>query len=184
MHGPGDVLRHEHETIEHLLAALDGMATRLEGGGRVPRRDLDAALDVASGFADACHHAKEEKVLFPALRVTPEAARVVHELEGDHRAARKLIATLRGEAAGGEGSDVKARQKVARDARLYAKVLRKHIEHENERLLPLVDKLPERSQHQLAEAFARVEAQETGEGAHERYERAVRDLHARWARAS
>lgn len=183
MTAPSDVLRHEHRAIEHLLEAMDGMAAALDRGERVPRAEVDKALDVASGFADACHHAKEEKVLFPALRGTPEGDAVVHALEGDHKAARNLIATLRAEAARGEGADVALRQRVARDARLYTKVLRAHIRDEDARLLPLAERLPPRKQHQLAAAFERVEREETGAGAHERFERAIHDLHARWAKA-
>lgn len=163
------ILRHEHESIEHLLQAMEGMGGAMERGQPVPKADVDAALDAAASFADRCHHAKEESVLFPALlEAIPQSERIVRELEGDHKAARKLVASMR------EGRE------FPRNARLYARILRVHILHEDEELLPMADRLPPRYQDALADAFERVEHEEMGEGAHERLEEAIRGLHARW----
>ena len=60
-------LIHEHEVITQGLAVLDAMATRLARGEGVPAHDLEQLLEFFSVFADGCHHAKEERILFPAL---------------------------------------------------------------------------------------------------------------------
>lgn len=179
--GPTDILRAEHDAIEHLLQAMDGMAAVLESGGEVPRRDVESALGVIAGFADKCHHAKEEKVLFPVLRraAPAEGERIARALEGDHAAARKLTATMRAQAAAGESGRANERTELARQARTYAKLLRAHIALESKDLFELVEKLPPQTRHHLAEEFDRIEAQETGEGAHERFERDIHLLHAR-----
>ncbi|HLB68887.1 MAG TPA: hemerythrin domain-containing protein, partial [Thermoplasmata archaeon] len=94
---PSEILREEHVVIEHLLAALDGIAEHLDRGEPAPREDLDAALEVVVNFADKCHHATEEKVLFPVLmkHSGDEGGLLARRLHGDHEAARKLVRGLR-----------------------------------------------------------------------------------------
>lgn len=185
-HGsPNEELRAEHDAIEHLLQAVDGMALALDTGRSVPRRDLDDALETLRGFADACHHAKEEKVLFPALRAASptEGERIARELEGDHMAGRKLIAAMREASAGAASGDTEEAKRFSHNARLYSTMLRRHIENETTKLFPLVERaLSHAERERVAEAFARVEREETGSGAHERYESTIHDLHHRYAR--
>lgn len=58
------VLMEEHRVIERVLNSLQAGADRLECGQPVrPEFFLDAA-DFIKGFADGCHHKKEEGVLF------------------------------------------------------------------------------------------------------------------------
>lgn len=182
-HTPSETLREEHEVIEHLLDAVDGMATSLEKGERVPRADLDSALEVIVNFADKCHHAKEEKVLFGALRDlgTPHALIVVRELEGDHLAGRKLVGAMRDGVDAAESDDTARKKQLAHDARLYTKLLRRHIQHETTELIPIADSLPAIVRDRVAAEFEKVERAEVGAGVHERYERAVHTLHEKYA---
>lgn len=182
-HTPSETLREEHRVIEHLLDAVEGMAARLERGERVPRADVEAALAVIEGFADRCHHAKEEKVLFGALRDlgTPRALLVVQELEDQHRAGRRLAAGMRAAATGADSDDAAAKQRLARDARRYAALSRRHIETESTQLLPIAESLTAIVRDRVAEEFDRVERAEVGVGVHERYERAVHALHETYA---
>lgn len=180
---PSDVLRAEHEVIEQLLDALDGIADAVTAGG-APQADLDAAIEVLTEFADDCHHGKEERVLFPALRrASPtEGTRIALELEGDHMAGRKLLSAMRAAVPGAAlGRQFDARN-FAHNERLYAKMLRAHIKSETTKLFPLMDRvLTGQVGREVAEAFDRVEREEMGAGTHERYESAVRELHERYA---
>ena len=57
----------EHRVIERVIQALENAAQCLEGGRDVrPGFFVDAA-DFIAGFADGCHHRKEEGVLFKAM---------------------------------------------------------------------------------------------------------------------
>lgn len=181
---PARVLDAEHDVIRHLLHAVSGIADALEAGAPVPRKDVDDALDTMVGFADKCHHAKEEKILFPALRAaSAEGEKLARELEGDHRAGRKLVATMRLESAPASEGDVASKRRLAQAARLYVKMLDRHIENEAQKLLPLVDlTFDEAERRRIAEAFERVEEEETGAGAHERYEGIVHRLSDAYAR--
>jgi len=184
---PSDILREEHEVIQHLLHVLAAMAKRVEHGETVARADVDDILEVVVNFADKCHHAKEEKALFPALaRASPgEGAQLVHRLEGDHEAGRHLVASLRSEARGVESGDPKARSRFAKDARSYVALLSEHIDQETKRLLPLTDRvLPAKERTALATEFDRIEREETGVGLHEKYEGTIHRLADRYVHAA
>lgn len=180
---PSATLREEHRVIEHLLDVVDGIAGRLERGERVSRADVETVLDVIDGFADKCHHAKEEKVLFGALRDlgTPRALLVVQELESDHLAGRELLDDMRAEAAAAESDDAAKKAELARDARRYAALSRRHLDAEGKKLLPIAESLTAIVRDRVAEEFDRVERAEVGPGVRERYERAVHDLRERYA---
>jgi len=67
---PTEVLSNEHRLILTVLDRLEEAAERLDDGEAVsPEFFLDAAEFIA-GFADKCHHGKEEDILFVALTTT------------------------------------------------------------------------------------------------------------------
>lgn len=176
---PAHVLEEEHAIIQRLVHALDGMGTRLRAGEDVPLRDVYGAIEALQGFADRCHHAKEEKVLFPALgRAGADLAR---ELEADHRAGRALVASLGADASAAVVREREAVERFATNANAYATLLDAHIQRETESLLPLVRSLDDAARDRVAEAFERVEQVESGEGAHARYEAVVDRLAGAYA---
>ena len=61
------ILKEEHRVIERVLDALETAANRLTTGSPVRPGVFLQAADFIKGFADGCHHKKEEGVLFPAL---------------------------------------------------------------------------------------------------------------------
>jgi hemerythrin-like domain-containing protein len=59
---------------------------------------------------------------------------------------------------------------VINNALGYADLLRQHIAKEDRILFPMADKaIPAGRQEQVTADFERIEAQETGEGVHEKY---------------
>jgi len=59
----------------------------------------------------------------------------------------------------------------------YARLLRAHIAKEDNVLYPMADQLfTAEDQRSLTEAFDRVEAEETGEGVHEKYHQLAHKL--------
>lgn len=184
---PSEILREEHRVIEHLLEVLRGVSVAVDRGEAVAKEDLDTALDVLVNFADKCHHAKEERALFPVLaRQSPtEGALLAHRLEGDHRAARKLLTALRDLTPAVADGDRSAREMFAKSARTYASLLEEHITQETHRLLPLIDAaIPLEKRTKLAKEFDRIEREETGEGMHAKYEHTIRALAAKYAHAT
>lgn len=62
-----DVLTEEHRVIEQVINSLELAANLLENGQAVRPEFFLAATDFMRGFADGCHHAKEEDVLFKRM---------------------------------------------------------------------------------------------------------------------
>lgn len=184
---PKEILREEHEVIEHLLHVLAAMAKRADRGETLARSDVDDALEVVVNFADKCHHAKEEKALFPALaQVSPEeSAELIRQLERDHEAGRRLVAALRSDSRSLDRSGAKARARFAQDARSYTTLLTAHIDTETSKLFPLMDRvLPENRRAALAAEFDRIEREETGAGLHEKYEGTIHRLADRYVHSN
>ena len=83
---PTQILMDEHQLILAVLDSLEEGADRLDGGDKVdPDFFLDAAEFVA-GFADKCHHAKEEEILFVAMTAMdgPSAAIYSFRMSTNH----------------------------------------------------------------------------------------------------
>ena len=180
---PSDTLREEHTVIEHLLGVLDGMAGHLAAGEPVPAKDLDAALEIAVNFADKCHHAKEERALFPLLeKFSPDEGKLLaHRLHGDHEAFRHLMRQMRDAVPKVGARDAAATTMFAKNTRTYSSLLREHIATETRLLFPLMDRvIPANEMGRLEEEFDRIEKQEVGAGVHERYEHTVHSLAERY----
>ncbi len=167
-----EILMAEHRVIERGLGALETGAARLEAGEDVRPEFFIQATDFIKGFADGCHHRKEEGVLFVALGEAglPEQTGPVAVMLAEHDQGRAYTRALRASAEKMAGGDAGARAAVIQYARGYATLLRGHIYKENMVLFPMADRLiPEAVQPGLAEAFEHVEHEETGAGVHEKY---------------
>jgi len=89
------VLADEHKVILRALDVLDAMTVEAVEFGRFDMADVEALLSFTERFADAQHQAKEEQILFPALRAAaePELRRVDH-LTFEHCRERALMREL------------------------------------------------------------------------------------------
>ncbi len=165
-----DILMQEHEVIERVIAALELAANRLEAGQAVrPGFFIDAA-DFIKGFADGCHHRKEEGVLFPAMVAAgmPGDSGPIHVMLSEHELGRAYTRAMREAAQTLAAGDARAQEAVVFDARNYAELLRQHIAKENSVLFPLASRvIPAEAQGRVAADFERVEHEETG--VHEKY---------------
>jgi hemerythrin-like domain-containing protein len=167
-----EILMSEHRVIERVVAVIDQAGQRLEAGEAIrPSFFLDAA-EFVKGFADGCHHMKEEQVLFQAMvengLSTQEGPVAV--MLSEHEQGRAFIRQLREAALRLQAGDQSAAGDVTRSARGYAALLQQHIQKEDLVLFPMADRLIPQAQHDdVFEGFERVEHEETGEGVHEKY---------------
>jgi len=173
------ILMEEHRQIEGVLSSLEAGAHRLEKGESIPPKFFVEAADFLKGFADGCHHAKEEGVLFPAM----EAAGVRNEggpigiMLAQHEEGRRLTAAMRAAAEALAAGETAAKAEIVRNALAYVALLRGHISSEDSHLFPMVDRLfPEAKQEPLVEAFEQVEQGKMGAGEHEKYLRLAQRL--------
>ncbi len=166
------ILMEEHRVIERVIAALEKNAARVNQGASVrPGFFIDAA-DFVRGFADGCHHLKEEKALFPSMadQGVPVQGGPIGVMLQDHEAGRACIKRMRSAAERWAQGDLTAWQEVSQYALEYAELLRQHIYKEDHILFPLAEQaLPETQQEAVAAAFDHLEHEETGEGVHEKY---------------
>lgn len=167
-----EILVAEHRVIERVLTALETAAKRLAAGEAVPADFFLMAADFIKGFADGCHHKKEEGVLFVALvanGMSPEAGPIAVMLV-EHEEGRRLTRAMREGAERLQGDDPAALAQVVRNALGYTALLRQHIQKEDVVLFPMADRIIPIEQHdQVNAAFDHIEHEETGEGVHEKY---------------
>ncbi len=176
------ILIHEHDVIRQALAVLDAAAARLSAGEAVPAPDLEELLEFFAVFADGCHHAKEEGILFPALEAAgiPRDAGPAALLAGEHVEGRRLVGRLTADVKAVD-SDAAARRRFVETAREYVALLERHIAMENEAFFPDADAaLTEADDREITAAFERHEALEMGPGVHERFHRALARLAERY----
>jgi hemerythrin-like domain-containing protein len=154
----------EHRVIERALDALEEAATRLELGREVSPTILEALLDFVRGFADRCHHHKEEGVLFPYLeeRGLPPNEGPVGVMLHEHEVGRSHVSAM------AEAIWDSKLEEFAAHARAYVELLREHIVKEDNVLFPMADQLmAEEDAGRLMERFHHTE-EELG-SSHEGY---------------
>ncbi len=138
-----EVLMNEHRLIERVLGSLETFAIELEGG-LAPERALAAEYAAFfRGFADACHHGKEEDILFRRMiergfpRETGPLAVMLHE----HRQGRQHVGVIFhvGEGVGPLGAAETAL--LLETAAGFIPLLRAHILKEDRILYPMSERL-------------------------------------------
>ena len=73
-HSPTEVLREEHELVLMVVAAMEREVASIERDDHVNADRVANMVDFTRNFTDGCHHAKEERVLFPLLEQRDAAA--------------------------------------------------------------------------------------------------------------
>jgi len=167
-----DILMAEHRVIERVIAALEAGASRLEQGGAVSPEFFIQATEFITGFADGCHHKKEEGVLFPTMidHGVPAEGGPVSVMLAEHEMGRTYTRSLRAAAELLAQGESHAGREVVHFARSYAALLRQHILKEDRILFVMANQLiPEEQHDQVFQDFEKVEHEETGAGVHEQY---------------
>jgi hemerythrin-like domain-containing protein len=166
---PTSVLVEEHTLILQALEALEKKLDRLEGRGDVDRGYFADVAEFLRTFADACHHGKEERLLFEHMVGKlgfPRQAGPIPVMLADHQAGRSFVRGM-AEAVHRPGPD--GVRQLLENGRRYIQLLRAHIQRENTVLFPMAEaRMGPHDRAYLAGAFERFEAEETGAGVHER----------------
>ena len=166
------ILMEEHRVIERVIGSLEKAAQRMEQGADVRPGFFVEASQFIKGFADGCHHKKEEGVLFKAMveHGLPAEGGPVGVMLVEHEMGRTYTRGMHEAAQQLEAGDSAARAQVIRNARGYATLLRQHIAKEDGILFPMAAQvIPVAEQDHVMEGFEHVEHEETGEGVHEKY---------------
>lgn len=163
----------EHREIERMLSIMDAMRLHALKGEPIPTADLTGVLDFIGVFIDACHHHKEEQMLFPAM----EQAGVEGEGEPigpmltDHEAARKHATRLNQALAISKGDVFMVDDDDIRVMLAYTKLLHEHINTEDTKIFSLAERvLSDEVKDRLGKQFVEYERDVLGKGRHERFE--------------
>lgn len=173
-----ELLSDEHRVIERVLDIMEKLTqasveSSLESWKRV--------LDFARHFADQCHHLKEEKILFPAMEEhgIPNEGGPIGMMLMEHEEGRSHVRSMFAAVALIEAKDQAARESLLTNARAYLRLLREHIQKEDQILFRIADDvIPAEEQKQLLRSFEEHEARELGAGIQDKYLRVVQALEA------
>jgi len=87
----------EHRLIERMIEVLAAQAAGIEKEKKSDPLFIHTAVDFIRTYADRCHHGKEEDILFRELKkknLSDEHARIMSELEEEHREGRRVVGRL------------------------------------------------------------------------------------------
>jgi len=153
-----------------MLGIMEAMAERARGGERLAAGDLAQTIEFLRVFVDKCHHAKEEQLLFPAMRAASmlSAEETIARLLTDHVHGRDAVSHIADAARCLADGDESASAELAEAMACYTVLLRDHIYREERDCFDLADReLPESAQQTLAEGYDRIEREVVGGGVHE-----------------
>jgi hemerythrin-like domain-containing protein len=170
------LLSDEHRVIERVLAAVEKLT---EKPALASLDSWKKALDFIRHFADQCHHIKEEKVLFPALEEhgIPSDGGPVGMMLTEHEEGRSYVRAMAAAIILLEAKNDAATASLFSSARAYIRLLREHIQKEDEILFRMADEvISADEQKKLLAAFAQHEAEEMGAGVHEKYLQIAQEL--------
>jgi hemerythrin-like domain-containing protein len=171
MHAAIETLMHEHRVIEQVLAALDATAAEARAGAEVSRARIADLAEFFAGFADRCHHGKEEDLLFQRMvaRGFPAEAGPIAMMLHEHERGREHVRVL---AALGRRSGPLSpaeRDTLAAHAGAYVPLLGQHIIKEDQVLYPMALRaLSPEDLDDLTRRYLEFEQAQMGSGEHER----------------
>jgi hemerythrin-like domain-containing protein len=124
----------EHRAIGRMVKALEAELAHIERTDLVDVAFLGQAVTFIKGFADECHHGKEEDILFSDLRGKnpPEhLARILDELIAEHRTGRATVVGLGEAVAQYADGHLAAREDILSALRIISKFYPAHITKED-----------------------------------------------------
>ncbi len=180
---PTAVLKSEHQVILRVLAVLRRLIARYESGEGFEHEAAGRCVEFFRLFADACHHAKEEDLLFPALESCgmPRDQGPIGVMLYEHQVGRQLTRDM-GEALDAHGQgDADAARRWLRAAGDYVELLTNHIAKEDDILFVMSDRmLPDQTQSTLCSKFCEVGCQRFGGKSREELEQLATKLESDW----
>ncbi len=176
---PTEILEHEHEVILKMLTILRNISQKIES---VDSETLANVIDFIRTFADKCHHAKEEKILFVEAENNgiPRDGGPIGMMLVEHDEGRSYVKGMDEALTLVKAGDRKSLTQYQEKALLFASLLEQHILKENQILYPMINMhLDDAKQNDILKQFEKAE-NEMGEGVHEKYYKLVSDLEARF----
>ncbi len=179
VHGgtPVGSLTTEHDLIGQVVEATAKEATAIRETGQVDTQRVGLMVSFFKNFADTCHHAKEERYMFPALRDHGADDAVINRAIGEHQQGRYHLGAVESLLIQPDGMSREEARAIASHLGEYAAMMKDHIELENTQIWPSARKvLPAEEMAKLMKAFVVLEHVELGEDFHPKYLGVARQL--------
>ncbi len=176
---PTDILMNEHRIIEQVLNCLERILEQCEAGQKLDPKSAKQMIEFFRGFADRCHHGKEEAQLFPVMQAngfSGGCSPVVVMLR-EHELGRLYIQGMEAAIEPAAAGESEPMEWFIQHGQSYMKLLREHIRKEDTCLFPAANhRLTEKDQEQLLAAFEKVEVEEIGKEAHDTFLKMANEL--------
>ncbi len=176
-------LRQEHRVI---LRVLDGFEIALGDArrdGSVAAEVFEPFLEFFRGFADACHHCKEEDRLFPCLERcgVPRQGGPIGVMLHEHELGRAHVRAMAGHLPPAAAGDKDAAAGFLDEGTQFLGLLRQHIMKEDHVLFDMADAVvgdPERAS--LVREYAAAESDPAYVATYERTRRIADEIAVRF----
>ncbi|MCP3902269.1 MAG: hypothetical protein GY715_01425 [Planctomycetes bacterium] len=134
-------LREEHQVILRVLGCFEIALREAREADAVDLATFEKFVEFFRGFADRCHHCKEEDRLFPVLVSAgiPKEGGPIGCMLAEHEQARAYVASIAERLEPAAGGDAAAIQFVLDQGELYLDLLRAHIAKEDNILFNMAD---------------------------------------------
>lgn len=162
-------LRAEHEGIKLMIQILEKAVSDMD---KAKVEDLEKMVEFIKIFADKCHHAKEETLLFPALEEAgvPNEGGPIGVMLMEHDMGRSFVAAMSEALEKMKAGDKGAGNDFKENAQGYGNLLASHIEKENNILFHMAEmSFSKEKDEELFEGFEKIETEKIGEGKHDEF---------------
>ncbi len=137
---PLDQLRSEHANTRTLMALLDDQAEIIASGATPDYELLEGIAEYCLDYPQLHHHPLEDAIYRQLLVCSPDTARSVGDLEGDHHAlfdlARQFADTVRNL----QADALLPREEVVREIHAFARQYREHMAQEESGLFEAAER--------------------------------------------
>ena len=167
-----ELLSDEHHWIQHMLDCLEKIVANAGESGRLDASLTAELLYLLEFFADGLHQHKEQEVLFPAIidRTTASEQDYLRDLLGEHIQECSQMERVRAQLAAALSGEPLGLRNFMTEAAEYGAFHRRHMEQENDVLLPIVARtLTPEEDERVLDGFRMLEASgPDSSGVHER----------------
>ncbi len=154
-------LRDEHQVILRVLDCLEIALRNSRDSGKVTREVYGPFVEFFRGFADKCHHCKEEDRLFPRMEKggIPHDGGPIGVMLLEHEQGRKHVRTIAANLDAADGGDNGAGQTILENGKEFLDMLRNHIDKEDHCLFGMAEQVVQGAElESLKQAYAEAES--------------------------
>jgi hemerythrin-like domain-containing protein len=138
---PTKVLREEHQLILKVAHRLESMLEEASDSGALDYRTVARCITFFRLFADACHHGKEEDLLFPGLEAEgmPQDSGPIAVMLYEHEQGRAFVRAMAASVDAAKEGDPVASTDLREAAQGFIELIVAHIAKEDGVLFNMAD---------------------------------------------